>query len=273
MFFAGSVDVFVTKLSSAGSAFLYSTYLGGSSSDYGRGIAVDGVGNAYVTGDTGSTDFPILNPLFSGGGVNAGGVSDIFVTRLDSTDLDEVCDGFDNDLDGLTDEGFPDTDGDGVADCVDLDSDSDGVSDVDELAAGSDPLNTASTPEVCDGLDNDLDGLTDEGFSDTDGDGVADCVDTTPLGVCDGLSVTILGTMGNDVMVGTIGNDVILALDGDDTVDGRDGDDVICGGNGDDTLSGKNGMDTLDGGAGNDTCMGGPGLDTAMNCETVSGVP
>ncbi len=38
---------------------LYSTYLGGGSSDEGFGIAVDGAGDAYVTGDTGSTDFPI----------------------------------------------------------------------------------------------------------------------------------------------------------------------------------------------------------------------
>jgi hypothetical protein len=87
----------------------------------------------------------------------------------------ETCDGLDNDLDGLADEGFPDTDGDRTADCVDLDDDNDGFSDVDELAAGSDPLNADSTLEVCDGFDNDLDGLVDEGFPDTDGDGVADC--------------------------------------------------------------------------------------------------
>ena len=89
----------------------------------------------------------------------------------------ETCDGADNDLDGSVDEGFLNTDGDAQANCVDLDDDNDGVSDVAETAAGSDPLNAASTPEVCDGADNDLDGQTDEGFLNTDGDALANCVD------------------------------------------------------------------------------------------------
>ena len=51
-------DVFITKVSQEGSSFVYSTCLGGSSSDEGRGIAVDTAFNAYVTGQTKSTDFP-----------------------------------------------------------------------------------------------------------------------------------------------------------------------------------------------------------------------
>jgi hypothetical protein len=70
-----------------------------------------------------------------------------------------------------------DSDGDGLADACDPDDDNDGFSDSQELAAGSDPLNPNSTPEVCDGIDNDLDALTDEGFLNTDGDALADCVD------------------------------------------------------------------------------------------------
>lgn len=54
-----STDVFVTKLNSLGSALIYSTYLGGTGSDNGRGIAVDSANNAYVTGTTDSGDFPI----------------------------------------------------------------------------------------------------------------------------------------------------------------------------------------------------------------------
>ena len=55
---AGGYDAFVTKLDATGSGLVYSTYLGGSDGDFGLGIAVDGAGSAYVTGDTVSTDFP-----------------------------------------------------------------------------------------------------------------------------------------------------------------------------------------------------------------------
>src|SRR5208337_3933771 len=54
---------FVAELNSAGSALVYSTYLGGTGGDYGYGIAVDAAGNAYVTGETESTDFPTVNPI------------------------------------------------------------------------------------------------------------------------------------------------------------------------------------------------------------------
>ena len=54
---AGGQDAFVTKLDAAGSAIVYSTYLGGSGLDQGWGIAVDGAGNAYVAGLTDSADF------------------------------------------------------------------------------------------------------------------------------------------------------------------------------------------------------------------------
>ena len=52
-------DAFVTKLNSSGSGLIYSTYLGGNSTDIGRGIAVDASGNAYVTGSTRSANFPV----------------------------------------------------------------------------------------------------------------------------------------------------------------------------------------------------------------------
>ncbi|MCB9285384.1 MAG: T9SS type A sorting domain-containing protein [Lewinellaceae bacterium] len=70
-----------------------------------------------------------------------------------------------------------DTDGDGICDDVDPDDDNDGINDTAEIACGSNPLNSASTCEVCDGVDNDLDNSIDEGFTDTDSDGIADCVD------------------------------------------------------------------------------------------------
>jgi Calx-beta domain/Beta-propeller repeat/Carboxypeptidase regulatory-like domain len=60
----GAADAFVTKFNAAGSALVYSTYLGGINGDGGRGIAVDSAGNAYVTGATTSSDFPRVNALY-----------------------------------------------------------------------------------------------------------------------------------------------------------------------------------------------------------------
>ena len=59
---AGSQDAFVTKLNTAGNTLAYSTYLGGTGIDDGSGIAVDGSGNAYVTGYTTSSNFPLQIP-------------------------------------------------------------------------------------------------------------------------------------------------------------------------------------------------------------------
>jgi len=56
----GSLDVFVSKLSSNGSSLVYSTYLGGTDDDYGLDIEVDSLGSAYLTGYTGSCDFPTV---------------------------------------------------------------------------------------------------------------------------------------------------------------------------------------------------------------------
>ena len=77
----GSSDAFVAKLNVTGSALVYSTYLGGSAADRGLGIAVDASGNAYVTGQTYSSDFPTVNALqrFSAGGGEA------FVTKLNAS--------------------------------------------------------------------------------------------------------------------------------------------------------------------------------------------
>jgi hypothetical protein len=78
----GGVDVFVTKLNGAGNAIVYSTYLGGSGDDRGFSIAVDGAGNAYVTGWTGSTNFPVAAAVQGSAG---GGGRDAFVAKLNST--------------------------------------------------------------------------------------------------------------------------------------------------------------------------------------------
>ncbi len=79
----GSFDAFVTKLDPTGSMLLYSTYLGGSGTEDGVGIAVDTAGSAYVTGSTSSSDFPTTTGAFQ---TNfGGGPSDAFVAKLDPT--------------------------------------------------------------------------------------------------------------------------------------------------------------------------------------------
>ncbi|MEO8285000.1 MAG: SBBP repeat-containing protein [Chloroflexota bacterium] len=95
--FGGVTDAFVTKFSPAGSSLIYSTYLGGSGNDAGwGGIAVDISGNAYVTGYTESTDFPLQNPfqpLFRGVGdafvtkFSPGGTTLLYSTYLGGSDL------------------------------------------------------------------------------------------------------------------------------------------------------------------------------------------
>ena len=86
----GVYDGFVTKLNATGSALTYSTFLGGSGNetDYellhfgASSIAVDETGNAYVTGFTGSTDFPTTPGAFD---TSYGGAGDSFVTKLDAS--------------------------------------------------------------------------------------------------------------------------------------------------------------------------------------------
>jgi len=79
---AGPSDAFVAKVSNDGSALEFSTFLGGSGDEAGRGIAVDAAGNAYVVGETTSSDFAgttgVVQTAF-------GGTRDAFVTRLDKT--------------------------------------------------------------------------------------------------------------------------------------------------------------------------------------------
>jgi Beta-propeller repeat len=76
-------NAFVTKFDAAGTALVYSTYLGGSSTqvgDFGLSVAVNSAGEAYVTGDTWSSDFPTkdaFQPVYGGSG-------DGFVTKIDA---------------------------------------------------------------------------------------------------------------------------------------------------------------------------------------------
>jgi hypothetical protein len=78
---SGGADAFVAKLNPAGSALVYSTYLGGADLDRGRGVAVDSAGNAHVTGETASANFPTAAAVQA----TFGGERDAFVTKLNAT--------------------------------------------------------------------------------------------------------------------------------------------------------------------------------------------
>lgn len=81
-----SDNAFVTKFNPAGSALVYSTYLGGSNSDWSYGIAVDNVGDAFVTGRTWSTDFPTTPGAFQATcDEMCQGAGDGFVTQISPT--------------------------------------------------------------------------------------------------------------------------------------------------------------------------------------------
>ena len=74
----GGPDAFIVKLNAAGTAVVFSTYLGGSRTDRAYGIAVDTSGAVYVTGRTQSTDFPVTGALQTA----LRGGEDAFVTKL-----------------------------------------------------------------------------------------------------------------------------------------------------------------------------------------------
>jgi hypothetical protein len=76
----GSYDSFLTELAGGAGVLAYSTYLGGSATDYGNGIAVDCHGYGYVVGDTGSSNFPAKAGSFDT--TYNGGVADAFVTKF-----------------------------------------------------------------------------------------------------------------------------------------------------------------------------------------------
>ena len=77
----GTFDAFITKLSADGTALVYSTFFGGTGTDSGNAIAIDGTGQAYIAGATNSTDLPIAGTPLKG---VAGGNLDAFVAVLNA---------------------------------------------------------------------------------------------------------------------------------------------------------------------------------------------
>jgi PKD repeat protein len=97
----GNSDVFVTKLNPAGSGLVYSSYLGGLGDEESPGVALDNNGNAYIAGQTSSSNFPTYlgrNMSYIGGSsdlfvtkVNSEGTTKIWSTYLGGTGADEVA--------------------------------------------------------------------------------------------------------------------------------------------------------------------------------------
>jgi hypothetical protein len=275
-------DAFVTKVGPTGAAPLaYSTFLGGSGSEGGSGIAVDGVGAAYVAGGTDSTDFPTTAGAFD---QTHNEETDAFVTKVGATGAAPL--GYSTFLGGSEFEA-----GTGIA--VD--------------GAG---VVTRSVGAYVTGFteDGDTDFPTTAGAFDRTPDGLFDAFVTKlvepttpgsllpgpPAGAartCRGLTATHTGTDGDDTITGTPGRDVIAALGGNDVVKAGGGGDVVCAGEGNDTATGGGGKDSLQGelgkdrlnsGSGNDrlnggkdkdACIGGSGRDKTHSCEKERSIP
>ena len=153
----GGTDAFVAQLSAIGSSLNYSTYLGGGDWDQPRGIAVDGLGNAYVTGDTASTNLPTQNPYQAAHAGPVGGL-DAFVAKIaPDTDGDGMDDNWENahGLNPNVDDSGGDPDFDGLSnleeyqnntDPQDSDTDGDGLNDGYEVSIGTDPLTPNPAP-------------------------------------------------------------------------------------------------------------------------------
>lgn len=78
----GLGDIFIVKINASGSELVYAGYIGGSSEDRGESVVVDSEGNAYITGETGSTevDFPVA----VGPGLTHSGNWDVFVAKVNA---------------------------------------------------------------------------------------------------------------------------------------------------------------------------------------------
>ncbi len=85
--YGGNTDAFISKINPTGTGLIYSTYVGSGGVNYGNGIAVDSSGDAYITGSTTSTGFPVTKGAYQitlGGGTTPNATSNAFILKLSS---------------------------------------------------------------------------------------------------------------------------------------------------------------------------------------------
>jgi hypothetical protein len=263
---AGGRDAFASVLSADGTALDFSTYLGGSGTEFqstfeqGDSIAVDSQRGLYLTSTTDSTNFPTQNP-FQATPTTGNTSTEVFVSKILLTT--QCSDALDNDNDTLID--YPADPG-----CTSSQDNDEGPANpaCEQKAvtipgtSGSDTIEGTPGDDIIDG------GAGDDTINGNGGNDIicgGDGNDTIRGGEGDD---SIHGGNGNDVIDGDAGNDKVHGDDGNDQIDGSDGDDQLSGDAGDDRLFGRKGKDTLDGGSGTDNCdTGSSNGDSQINCE------
>ena len=178
----GTVDCYAMKISSDGSIILYSTFFGGTSPEYGRGMDIDENGTLYGVGFTYSSDLPTLSAYDS----TANGGTDVFAFKLGDRS-DEDNDGLLNYYEIMygTDTNSSDSDSDFISDYDEIylyltnpvsnDSDSDSLDDYTEIfITGTDPNNADSDSDNLNDYDELNVWLTDPNNNDTDSDFLRD---------------------------------------------------------------------------------------------------
>ena len=192
----GYYDCFVFKLGNTGEEVLYSTYIGGSEEEYAYSLSVDSFGNAYITGYTDSSDFPVSNAYDS---VLAS--VDVFILKLPDmgdTDDDQISDynetqygtnrfSNDTDSDGMTDGWEIEYNLNATNDDAELDPDNDNLTNLEEYSHNTHPIdNDTDDDNLTDGEEVKIH-LTNPRNEDSDNDSLTD-----------GNEVLIYGTDPND---------------------------------------------------------------------------